>query len=203
MAVLNARTDVFWNPEGRPDERLGLALDRLERYRASGATCLFVPGIQRTGNELGSVADLVGELVGACRGVPVNLLASRDLGLGLDELAALGVRRISFGSSLCRAALARALAIVEDTTAGHGWDTLRGGRRAPLRPAGRAHVRERRVTTALVRPRAARSRRPADRPRAVATSRRPGASRPSGVPTRADRARAAAPTSGARTARSR
>ena len=38
VAVLNARTDVFWNPEGRPDERLGLALDRLERYRASGAT---------------------------------------------------------------------------------------------------------------------------------------------------------------------
>ena len=34
------------------------------------------------------------------------------------------MRRISFGSSLYRAALARALAIVEDTTAGHGWDTL-------------------------------------------------------------------------------
>jgi len=124
VAVLNARTDVFWNPEGRSAERLGLALERLERYRAAGATCLFVPGIQRTGNELGSVADLVGDLVGACHGVPVNLLAARDLGLGLEELAALGVRRISFGSSLYRAALARALAIVEDTAAGHGWDAL-------------------------------------------------------------------------------
>ena len=123
-AVLNARTDVFWNPEGEPEQRLGLALDRLHRYRAAGATCLFVPGIQRTGAELGSVEDLVTEMVGGCDGVPVNLLASRDLGLGLDTLAAIGVRRISFGSSLYRAALARAAAIVEATAAGNGWEAL-------------------------------------------------------------------------------
>ena len=80
----------------------------------------------------------------------------------------------------------------------------RGAGGSPITGAARrAHVRERRVTTALVSPRAARSRRSADRPRAVATSRRPGASRRSGVPTRAGRARAVAPTSGARTARSR
>ena len=45
-----------------------------------------------------------------------------SLGIDLAALAALGVRRISFGSSLYRAALARAVAIVDAVPA--GWDAL-------------------------------------------------------------------------------
>ncbi|WP_345413871.1 isocitrate lyase/phosphoenolpyruvate mutase family protein [Actinomycetospora chlora] len=121
-AVLNARTDVFWNPVGEPAERPGLAAARLARYREAGATCLFVPGVQRTGAELGSVERLLGEIGRAADGVPVNVLASSDLDIDLAALAALGVRRISFGSSLYRAALARALAIVDAVPA--GWEAL-------------------------------------------------------------------------------
>ncbi|GLZ50215.1 carboxyvinyl-carboxyphosphonate phosphorylmutase [Actinomycetospora sp. NBRC 106375] len=131
VAVLNARTDVFWNPVGEPTQRVGHALDRLRRYREAGATCLFVPGAQRTGAELGSVERVLAELVGGCDDVPVNVLASRDLGLDLESLAGLGVRRISFGSSLYRAALACATAIVDDVSAGAGWDALAAADRLP------------------------------------------------------------------------
>ncbi|MHC1560796.1 isocitrate lyase/PEP mutase family protein [Actinomycetospora sp. C-140] len=131
VAVLNARTDVFWNPVGEADHRVGLALDRLRRYREAGATCLFVPGVQRTGTELGSVERVLTEVVDGCDGAPVNILASRDLGLDLETLAGIGVRRISFGSSLYRAALARAVAIVDDVSGDAGWDALGEADRLP------------------------------------------------------------------------
>ena len=68
---------------------------RLKRYREAGADCLYAPGL-RTAEEIGR---LVEEVDG-----PVNVLAGA--GLTVNELAALGVKRISVGGSLARASLA-------------------------------------------------------------------------------------------------
>lgn len=103
--VLNARTDVFWNGVGAPEDRAAHARTRLEAYLRAGASCLFVPGFAP------ATAAALEEVVGGWP-VPVNLLASTAVGPGLDELAAAGVRRISFGSSLYRAALAHASGLI-------------------------------------------------------------------------------------------
>ncbi|MCD2195966.1 isocitrate lyase/phosphoenolpyruvate mutase family protein [Actinomycetospora endophytica] len=103
--VLNARTDVFWNGVGAPEDRPAHARARLEAYLGAGATCLFVPGFVPT------TAESLAEVVGGWS-VPVNLLAAASLGLSTDEVEGAGVRRISFGSSLYRAALAHAAGLV-------------------------------------------------------------------------------------------
>jgi len=44
--VLNARTDIFWLGIGSTENRLDLAVERLNAYRDAGAQCLFVPGVK-------------------------------------------------------------------------------------------------------------------------------------------------------------
>ena len=95
--VLNARTDVFL-PGGSGD--LDDAATRLNAYLDAGADCAFAIGlVDREG---------IAELVRRVRG-PLNVLATRATPT-VDELAALGVRRISLGSGLHRTALAAAAA---------------------------------------------------------------------------------------------
>ncbi len=118
--VLNARTDVFWNGVGDPGERPALARERLAAYRAAGASCLFVPGFTASGEG----APRLEEVVGGWAPTPVNLLASAALRPGPDELAAAGVRRISFGSSLYRAALAHAAGLVGSVAESGAWSAL-------------------------------------------------------------------------------
>lgn len=118
--VLNARTDVFWNGVGEPGERAALARERLADYRDAGASCLFVPGFTAAPDAPATLADVVG----GWSPTPVNLLASPALAVGPDELAAAGVRRISFGSSLYRAALAHAAGLVEAVAATGDWTAL-------------------------------------------------------------------------------
>jgi 2-methylisocitrate lyase-like PEP mutase family enzyme len=79
---------------GRPD--LDEAIRRLRAYRDAGADCLYAPGI-RTREQIGAVIDAVAPK-------PVNFLMSSASGLAVDDLAALGVRRISVGSTLARVA---------------------------------------------------------------------------------------------------
>lgn len=117
--VLNARTDVFWNGVGDPGDRPADARTRLAAYLAAGATCLFVPGLVPTSPEA------LAEAVGAPAPAPVNLLASASAGLGTAELAAAGVRRISFGSSLYRAALAHASGLVTAVAESGAFGALR------------------------------------------------------------------------------
>jgi 2-methylisocitrate lyase-like PEP mutase family enzyme len=78
---------------GRPD--LGDTIRRLQAYQEAGADLLYAPGL-RTRDE---VAELV-------RSVdrPVNVLMGPG-GATVPELAALGVRRVSVGGSLYRAAI--------------------------------------------------------------------------------------------------
>jgi 2-methylisocitrate lyase-like PEP mutase family enzyme len=79
---------------GQPD--IDLTIARLKLYANAGADCLYAPGIR--------TADHIRAVVSAVAPKPVNLLVGFTADLGVAEIAALGVRRISVGGALARAA---------------------------------------------------------------------------------------------------
>ena len=89
--LLTARSEGFI--VGRPD--LDETIRRLTAYAEAGADCLYAPGL-RSKEDIATV-------VKAVRPKPVNVLMSSDLA-SVAELADLGVRRISVGGALARAA---------------------------------------------------------------------------------------------------
>jgi 2-methylisocitrate lyase-like PEP mutase family enzyme len=92
---VNARIDTYWlDQHDTPAD----TLERAARYVDAGADGVFVPGT--------ADADVIAELA-ATIPVPLNVLAAP--GRSLDELAELGVRRVSTGSLPYRAALRTAL----------------------------------------------------------------------------------------------
>jgi 2-methylisocitrate lyase-like PEP mutase family enzyme len=107
--MLVARAENYLH--GRPD--LDDTIRRLQAYQAAGAEVLYAPGITRAEDirlVCSSVSKPVNVLVGM-KNVPL---------LSVDELGALGVRRISIGSGFSRAALTAFLhaarEVVEDGT---------------------------------------------------------------------------------------
>lgn len=88
--VLTARAENHIYDLGDFDDTIA----RLCAYRDAGADVVYAPGLA----DIDDVARLVDET-----GVPVNVLASRR-GPRIDELAAVGVRRVSTGGALARAA---------------------------------------------------------------------------------------------------
>jgi 2-methylisocitrate lyase-like PEP mutase family enzyme len=103
---LNARTDTHWL---RRPTRAALeeALRRVSAFADAGADGVFVPGV----TDDAAIATLVEKA-----GVPLNVLFVP--GLSLDRLAALGVRRVSTGSLLFRAALTAAVEAAVAVAAG-------------------------------------------------------------------------------------
>lgn len=89
--LLTGRSEGFI--VGRPD--LAETIRRLVAYADAGAECLYAPGI-RTKEHIQAV-------VGAVSPRPVNVLVGADFAT-VAELADLGVRRISVGGALARAA---------------------------------------------------------------------------------------------------
>ncbi|MFL5494003.1 MAG: isocitrate lyase/phosphoenolpyruvate mutase family protein [Gemmatimonadales bacterium] len=89
--LLTGRSEGFI--VGRPD--LAETIRRLTAYAEAGADCLYAPGI-RTRAEIASV-------VGAVAPKPVNVLVGSDF-TTVAELTEAGVRRISVGGALARAA---------------------------------------------------------------------------------------------------
>ena len=69
---------------------------RLKAYAEAGADCLYAPGI-RTREDIRAVVRAVAPK-------PVNVLIGGPMGLTMTDLAALGVRRVSVGGALARAA---------------------------------------------------------------------------------------------------
>jgi 2-methylisocitrate lyase-like PEP mutase family enzyme len=84
--------------EGFISGRLDLAetIARLKAYANAGADCLYAPGI-RTREQIQAIVDAVAPK-------PVNVLIGWPSDLTVDDLAALGVRRISVGGALARSA---------------------------------------------------------------------------------------------------
>jgi len=93
--VLNARTDAFEAPELPRDKRLGEAVRRGNAFREAGADSVFVPFV----GDRGTIEQLVQQIH-----APVNILGTPNAPT-LKELAALGVRRVTFGSAPMRATL--------------------------------------------------------------------------------------------------
>lgn len=89
--LLTGRSEGFI--VGRPD--LAETIRRLTAYAEAGADCLYAPGI-RTKAEIAAVVTAVAPK-------PVNVLAGNDY-TTVAELRAAGVRRISVGGALARAA---------------------------------------------------------------------------------------------------
>jgi methylisocitrate lyase len=89
--LLTGRSEGFI--AGRPD--LAGTIRRLTAYAEAGAECVYAPGI-RQAREIAAVVKAVAPK-------PVNVLVGTDF-TTVAELAALGVRRISVGGALARAA---------------------------------------------------------------------------------------------------
>lgn len=89
--LLTARSEGFI--VGRPD--LGETIKRLMAFADAGADCLYAPGIRM-------VSD-ISAVVAAVAPRPVNVLVGGDF-TTVAQLADLGVRRISVGGALARAA---------------------------------------------------------------------------------------------------
>ena len=74
---------------------LKMVIDRLQAYAEAGADCLYAPGIRSP--------EQISAVVKAVHPKPVNLLLGWP-GFSVGQAADLGVRRISVGGSLARAA---------------------------------------------------------------------------------------------------
>ncbi len=91
--TLCARAENFLH--GRPD--LHDTIRRLQAYQDAGADVLYAPGLT-TREEIHAVVHAVDR--------PVNVLVGMtEMRLSVEELSALGVRRLSTGSALSRAAI--------------------------------------------------------------------------------------------------
>jgi 2-methylisocitrate lyase-like PEP mutase family enzyme len=91
--VFTARAENFIRGVNDLDD----AIRRLKAYAAAGADCLYAPGINKR--------EQIEAVVKAVAPKPVNFLNSGAFGFTVDEIAAMGVRRISVGGSLARAAM--------------------------------------------------------------------------------------------------
>jgi len=90
--VLTGRAECFL--VGQDD--INEVIRRLTAYAEAGADCLYAPGI--------SERDDIAAVVKAVAPKPVNLLISAPGGLTIGDAADLGVRRVSVGGALARAA---------------------------------------------------------------------------------------------------
>ena len=90
--VFTARAEGFIR--GVPD--LDDVIRRLRAFKEAGADCFYAPGIK--------TREQIEAVVKAVSPKPVNFLNSGAFGFMVDDLAGMGVRRISVGGSLARVA---------------------------------------------------------------------------------------------------
>jgi 2-methylisocitrate lyase-like PEP mutase family enzyme len=114
--LLTARSEAYLvgHPQAHDE-----AVRRLVAFAEAGADVLFAPGA-RTREDISAI-------VAAVAPKPVNVLMGGYTGLTVADLAALGVRRISLGSALARAAWSaflRAARRIAETGAFHDFDGL-------------------------------------------------------------------------------
>jgi 2-methylisocitrate lyase-like PEP mutase family enzyme len=90
--ILVGRAECFL--VGKPD--IVETTERLKAYADAGADCLYAPDIH--------TFEQVAAVVAAVKPKPVNVLISGPGGLTIDQVARMGVRRVSVGGALARAA---------------------------------------------------------------------------------------------------
>ncbi|MGB8383887.1 MAG: isocitrate lyase/phosphoenolpyruvate mutase family protein, partial [Dermatophilaceae bacterium] len=92
--VLNARTDTYF--AGTAGDAFAETVRRAVRYLDAGADCVFVPGVVEQ--------ETIRRLAAAIPG-PLNVVAGLANLIDAPTLFSLGVKRVSLGGSLARAAL--------------------------------------------------------------------------------------------------
>jgi len=97
--LLTARSEGFF--VGRPD--IDETVKRIKAYAAAGADVLYAPGIKDEAQ--------ITAIVQAAGGKPVNLLT---MGHTLEQAARLGVRRVSIGGHLARAAYGEVMRVAKE-----------------------------------------------------------------------------------------
>ena len=89
--MLVGRCELFLTGRSDIDE----TVRRLQAYAAAGADCLYAPGV-KAGDEIAAIVQAVAPK-------PVNVVVNTPF-TTVEELASLGVRRVSVGGALARAA---------------------------------------------------------------------------------------------------
>jgi 2-methylisocitrate lyase-like PEP mutase family enzyme len=112
--LLTARAECFLY--GRPNP-LGEAITRLQAFADAGADVLYAPGVLSR--------EDIAALVDALRPYPVNVVIGSDSGLAVNDLAELGVRRISVGSALSRVAWGAFLSVARQIADAGSFSGLR------------------------------------------------------------------------------
>ena len=106
--MLTARCEAYLVDDSDP---LRTSLDRVAAFADAGADCLYAPGV--------SSPDEIAQIVKAVSPKPINVLVfAKNCDLTVSQLADLGVRRISVGSTMARAAwsgLIRAAAEIQSS----------------------------------------------------------------------------------------
>ena len=116
LLVLNARTDVYLEQVGAPENRYGETIRRLLAYRDAGADCVFAPGVR----DVETISRLVRDV--QC---PLNILAGPGFP-PVSELEKLGVARVSLGSAPMRATLGLVRRMAEELKSTGTYATLEG-----------------------------------------------------------------------------
>jgi 2-methylisocitrate lyase-like PEP mutase family enzyme len=114
--LLTARSECYLVGHSDP---LRESIKRLQAYAEAGADVLYAPGARERPD--------IEAIVAAVAPKPVNVLALSNLGLSLADLAGLGVRRVSVGSGLARAAFTgfiRAAAMMAESGSFAGLDSI-------------------------------------------------------------------------------
>ena len=112
--VLTARCEAVLVGDPGP---LRTSIDRLVAFADAGADCLYAPGVTEP--------DEIAEIVKAVSPKPINVLAfTKNCHLTVNQLADLGVRRISVGSSLARAAWGGLIRAVEEIQASGSFESF-------------------------------------------------------------------------------
>jgi 2-methylisocitrate lyase-like PEP mutase family enzyme len=114
--LLTARAECYLVGHPEPFKE---SVRRLRAYAEAGADVLYAPGVYKREEIKSIVAEVAPK--------PVNILVSGNTGLKVSDLAGLGVRRISVGSSLARAAWSgflRAAEIISKEGSFRGFDDL-------------------------------------------------------------------------------
>ena len=106
--LLTARAEGFLYGDPEP---LADVCKRIAAFADAGADVLYAPGLK--------TAHHIREVVAAAGGKPVNVVVFNDLGLTMNDLEQLGVRRVSIGSALAKAAWTGFTKAVDDLSAGH------------------------------------------------------------------------------------
>ncbi|WP_298520722.1 isocitrate lyase/phosphoenolpyruvate mutase family protein [uncultured Nocardioides sp.] len=92
--VLNARTDTYFG--GATGDVFTETIERAARYVEAGADCVFVPAV----DDEDTIRRLAAEIP-----APLNLVAGLSNAIPAPTLFSLGVKRVSLGGSIARAAL--------------------------------------------------------------------------------------------------